>query len=138
MVAFDPRVGDDQIGQHADHPNGRAPSGEQVYLVTDAQPGHSADLADRRRKYYISMAIRTVCIGLAIFVLTGPARWIAVAAAVVLPYLAVVIANAGPLRDRERPAFFVHERPTIESGHPPTAGGDAETHKAQQHEAQQT
>ena len=44
------------------------------------------------------MGIRTVCFVLAI-VTTGPLRWILVAAAVFLPYVAVVLANA---TDRRR------------------------------------
>lgn len=45
------------------------------------------------RKYLISMIVRTLCFVLAV-VLTGPARWVCVALAVLLPYVAVVIANA--------------------------------------------
>ncbi len=40
------------------------------------------------------MSIRAVCIVLA-FVVPGPLRWVFIAGAVVLPYVAVVIANAG-------------------------------------------
>lgn len=45
------------------------------------------------RKYLFSMGIRTLCFVLAV-VLTGPARWVCVVLAVILPYIAVVIANA--------------------------------------------
>lgn len=40
------------------------------------------------------MIIRTVCVGLAV-VVDGPWRWLFIAAAVLLPYVAVVLANAG-------------------------------------------
>lgn len=45
------------------------------------------------RNYFVSMAIRTICFVLAIF-LHGWPRWVCVALAVVLPYIAVVFANA--------------------------------------------
>lgn len=45
-------------------------------------------------KYSITMGIRVLCFGL-IFVLPGPWRWVAAVGAVFLPYVAVLIANAG-------------------------------------------
>ncbi|AKU18949.1 hypothetical protein VV02_14745 [Luteipulveratus mongoliensis] len=51
------------------------------------------DHRKRVRNYLISMGIRTLCFILAV-VFTGPLRWICVALAVVLPYVAVVAANA--------------------------------------------
>lgn len=47
----------------------------------------------RMRNYTISMGIRTVCFILAV-VLHGWMRWTCVALACVLPYIAVVLANA--------------------------------------------
>jgi hypothetical protein len=51
-------------------------------------------------RYLVSMGVRTVCFLLAV-VVHGPLRWAFVAAAIVLPYLAVVFANAG--RERSLP-----------------------------------
>lgn len=45
------------------------------------------------RKYLFSMGLRTICFVLAV-VFTGPARWVCVVLAVILPYIAVVVANA--------------------------------------------
>jgi hypothetical protein len=45
------------------------------------------------KRYLISMAIRTVCVVLAVFV-GGPMRWVFIAGAVFLPYIAVIMANA--------------------------------------------
>lgn len=45
------------------------------------------------RKYLFSMGLRTLCFFLAV-VFTGPARWVCVVLAVILPYIAVVVANA--------------------------------------------
>jgi hypothetical protein len=54
----------------------------------------SVDQSSRARKYFISMMVRTACFILAV-VLPSPYRWVALFGAVVLPYVAVVVANAG-------------------------------------------
>jgi type III secretory pathway component EscV len=69
-----------------------------VYTITDAQRGLSVEQSGRTRRYLISMGIRTACVLLAIFVPGWP-RWVFITGAVVLPYLAVVIANAGREND---------------------------------------
>ncbi|HLR43854.1 MAG TPA: DUF3099 domain-containing protein [Brevibacterium sp.] len=61
--------------------------------VSDAQESADKDYAQRVRRYTISMIIRVVCLLLA-FVFTGPLRWVMLAGAVILPYVAVVIANS--------------------------------------------
>src|SRR5664279_5957421 len=93
---------------------GKAGAVQQVHLVTSARPGHSREMAGRSRRYLISMAVRVVCLILAIFVLTGWLRLVGVAAAVVLPWIAVVVANAGPASDRDEPNFVSPERVAIE------------------------
>lgn len=71
-----------------------------VFTITGAQRGLSVEQTGRTRRYLISMGIRTACVLLAIFV-PGWLRWVFIAGAVVLPYLAVVIANAG--RESDEP-----------------------------------
>ncbi|MEY4136468.1 MAG: hypothetical protein RL205_596 [Actinomycetota bacterium] len=71
-----------------------------VFTITDAQRGLSVEQNGRTRRYLISMGIRTACVLLAIFVPGWP-RWVFISGAVVLPYLAVVIANAG--RENDEP-----------------------------------
>ncbi len=61
--------------------------------VSDAQESADKDYEQRVRRYTISMIIRVVCLLLA-FVFTGPLRWVMLGGAVVLPYIAVVIANS--------------------------------------------
>jgi len=78
----------------------RAPESEPVYTITEAQRGLSREQVGRTRRYLISMGIRTSCVIAAIFVPGWP-KWIFIAGAVVLPYLAVVIANAG--RESDEP-----------------------------------
>jgi hypothetical protein len=94
-----------------------------VYLVTKARRPRSVDVRHRERHYLISMGIRTACLVLAIFVLHGPFRWIAVAAAVVLPYIAVIFANAGPaLTDEQITTVEPPAQRQIGAGLPPLEG----------------
>lgn len=80
-----------------------------VHSVTDAPRGHQQDVRSREVRYLISMGVRTLCFILA-FVTSGPLRWTFVAAAFVLPYVAVVFANAGG--DRNRSGMSKFQSPT--------------------------
>lgn len=68
-----------------------------VYSITAAATPHSDDLNARMGKYLVSMAIRTVCVILAV-VVSGWLRWLFITGAVVLPYVAVLLANASHSR----------------------------------------
>lgn len=82
-----------------DHP--RDATAREVQSVTSAPQSAAEDQAERMRRYLLTMAFRVVCCGLAL-VASGWLRWTLVAAAVVLPYVAVVMANAvGPRAGRE-------------------------------------
>ncbi|MFP5345476.1 MAG: DUF3099 domain-containing protein [Actinomycetes bacterium] len=85
---------------HVHLPGRKAP--EAVYRVTDARRPHSDDQHSRVVKYLVSMSVRMVCLALALFV-PSPWFWLCVIGAVTLPYVAVVIANAGV---EQRPAPF--------------------------------
>ena len=65
-----------------------------VVSITGARSGRSEDIDGRTRRYLISMGIRTACFIGAVLV-SGPLRWALVIGALVLPYIAVVVANAG-------------------------------------------
>lgn len=67
---------------------------EVIHDITRAPKALSTDLASRQRRYFFSMMIRTACFILTV-VLPSPYRWFALLGAVTLPYIAVVIANAG-------------------------------------------
>lgn len=77
-----------------------SPHEESVYTITSASRGLSEQQPDRTRRYLFSMGVRTACVVAAIFVPGWP-RWVLIAGAVVLPYFAVVIANAG--RENDEP-----------------------------------
>jgi len=75
-----------------------------VYSITGASTPHSDDLDQRIGRYLVSMGIRTACVILVI-VVQHPTRWVFAVGAVVLPYVAVILANnVGPRRGRPAPA----------------------------------
>lgn len=67
---------------------------DEHHSITNASQPLSTDQAGRARRYFISMMVRTACFLLAV-VLPSPYRWVALIGALLLPYIAVVIANAG-------------------------------------------
>ena len=69
-----------------------------IQSVTDAPGSAAEDQGERMRRYFTAMGLRGLCFVLAI-VTTGWLRWTFVAGAVILPYIAVVLANAvGPAK----------------------------------------
>jgi Flp pilus assembly protein TadB len=94
----------------------RAGREDEVVSVTSAQPGHSEDLHERIVRYAWMMSIRVVCFVLAILT-PSPWRWICIVAAVFLPYVAVVMANARRSgKAREAVPFSPETRPEIGPG----------------------
>ena len=87
--------------------------------ITTARTSKSADIGGRQTRYIVSMLIRTVCFVGAVAA-DGVLRWVLVAGAVFLPYVAVVLANAGVQKDPPPPDSFVGPgRGEIESSTPP-------------------
>ncbi|MFG2261355.1 DUF3099 domain-containing protein [Streptomyces sp. NPDC048720] len=81
----------------------------QVFRITGARTGLAEDVRGRQRRYVISMTIRTASVILAA-TLWNVERYVAIVALVlgaVLPYIAVVIANAGRERPPTLPSTFV-------------------------------
>ncbi|MGW5102832.1 DUF3099 domain-containing protein [Streptomyces sp. NPDC004100] len=117
----------------------------QVFRITGARTGLAEDVRGRQRRYVISMSIRTVSVILAAS-LWNVERYVAIVALVLgalLPYVAVVIANAGRERPPSLPSTFAvtPSKPMIapaaderearsESGPAgPSAGPAAEAHR---------
>ncbi len=69
-----------------------------VHTVTSAPTSTTDDQSGRVRRYLIMMGVRIALFGL-VFVTSGWLRWAAVIGAVLIPYFAVVMANA--VRPRE-------------------------------------
>ena len=92
-------------GSQRDPGRGRPP----VYQITGARRGVRDDVERRTRRYLVSMGIRTACFILAV-VTDGWLRWVLIAAAVLLPYLSVVFANAGRERVENLPDSDIVEQ----------------------------
>ncbi|MFF9690932.1 DUF3099 domain-containing protein [Streptomyces sp. NPDC014623] len=102
----------------------RKQSGTEVFRITGARQGLADDVRGRQRRYIISMSVRTVSVVLAT-TLWNVERHVAVVAlalGVLLPYVAVVIANAGRENAPSLPSTFVPApmRPAL--GAAPAAG----------------
>jgi hypothetical protein len=76
---------------------GRARRDAEAIRITTAPTSHRDDIDRRRRRYVISMTIRTLCFVGAVLV-DGWLRWVLVAGAFILPYIAVVMANSAAPR----------------------------------------
>ncbi|NUP75094.1 MAG: DUF3099 domain-containing protein [Sinomonas sp.] len=78
--------------------NDRTSEDPEVHSITTAAPSHSEDMRKRMVRYATAMGIRMVCIIL-LFVVDGWFKLVAAIGAVFLPWVAVVIANAGDRAD---------------------------------------
>ncbi|WP_406479368.1 DUF3099 domain-containing protein [Streptomyces sp. NBC_01615] len=106
----------------------RKQSKSQVFRITGARQGLDEDVRGRQRRYVISMSVRTVSVILAA-TLWNVERHVALVALVLgilLPYIAVVIANAGRENAPSLPSTFdaAPSRPMIA---PPREDGSAES-----------
>ena len=86
--------------------------------ITTATRSRRDDIGIRQRRYLISMGIRTACFVLAIVSIGHWFMWVFIAASFLLPYVAVVLANAGVSPDAGGPEFFEPDpgRRALESG----------------------
>src|SRR4051794_25788586 len=71
----------------------------EAVRITTATRSHSDDVGARQRRYLISMGIRTACFVAAVFSIGHWYLWVFLVASLVLPYIAVVLANAGSSPD---------------------------------------
>jgi hypothetical protein len=89
----------------------------EVFSISKVETSLTEDQSGRQRRYLYSMGLRTACFVGGIMA-EGALRWILIVGAVVLPYFAVVIANAG----RERGGwsgsgdFIASSNESIEAG----------------------
>ncbi len=91
--------------------------------ITTADTALDDDMRSRIIKYSITMGIRTVCFVAAYFAFVADLHilmWICVAGAVVLPYPAVIFANAGRERTSDDRSALLEQAPLAEL--PPARG----------------
>ncbi|MFD3653702.1 DUF3099 domain-containing protein [Streptomyces sp. NPDC058620] len=96
----------------------------EVFRITGARQGLAEDVRGRQRRYVISMSVRTLAVVLSA-VLWNVERHVAIVAlalGVLLPYVAVVIANGGRENATSLPSTFVPAptRPALDAA--PTEG----------------
>ncbi|MFF7634531.1 DUF3099 domain-containing protein [Kitasatospora sp. NPDC008050] len=87
---------------------GRSTDDKRVFRITGARTSLTEDVRGRQRRYVISMLVRTLCVLLAV-ALWNVQRYVAIGAlvgGVLLPYFAVIIANAGRERAPGLPSTF--------------------------------
>lgn len=78
---------------------GAGASEDRVFTVTTASTSAADDQSLRIRRYLWTMGLRVACFIVAVTT-GGVVRWVAVVGAVILPYIAVVMANAVAPRSR--------------------------------------
>jgi len=83
-----------------------------VYRISDAPRPLAEDVSARSRNYMISMSVRTVLFILALIV-SGWLRWAFFIGSLILPYIAVMLANEGKSRRSETLPPISHTPPAL-------------------------
>ena len=94
---------------------------DDAVRITTAATSRELDIAQRQKRYLLSMSLRSICfVGAGISALAG-VDWLwpfLIAGALILPYIAVVLANAATTRtdafDLRQPGA---QRPELTAGH---------------------
>ncbi|WP_443065263.1 DUF3099 domain-containing protein [Streptomyces sp. NBC_00536] len=95
-------------------------NGAEVFRITGARKGLAEDVRGRERRYVISMGIRTVSVILTVILwnVERPVAIVTLVLGALLPYVAVVIANAGRESAPSLPSHFIPApvHPALEPG----------------------
>ena len=113
----------------------RRPARQQVYRITGARLSLAEDVRARQRRYVVSMLVRTVAVLLTVLLwrVSLPLAVVALVVGAVLPYVAVVVANAGRENAPSLPStfqVFAPSRPALDSAETvsPARGATARDH----------
>ncbi|WNI14952.1 DUF3099 domain-containing protein [Actinacidiphila sp. ITFR-21] len=91
----------------------------EVFRISGARTGLTEDVRGRQRRYIVSMSIRTVSVILTVVLwdVARPVAWVMLVVGAALPYVAVVVANAGRENAPAAPAAYVPQpvRPVLEA-----------------------
>jgi hypothetical protein len=100
----------------------------EVFRITGARQSLEEDVRGRQRRYVVSMLVRTVAVILTVVLwnVERPLAIITLIVGMILPYVAVVIANAGRENSQEMPSTFVHDASRRELGAGPEDAGSGE------------
>ncbi|MDT0344872.1 DUF3099 domain-containing protein [Streptomyces litchfieldiae] len=87
----------------------RKTAGSTVYRITGARQSLDDDVRGRQRRYVISMLVRTLAVILTVLLwnVSLPLAAVTLVLGAVLPYVAVVIANAGRENVPSLPSTFL-------------------------------
>ncbi|MGA8112959.1 MAG: DUF3099 domain-containing protein [Actinocatenispora sp.] len=104
----------------------------RAVLITNAEKSHAEQLRSREIRYALMMGLRVVC--LIVGALLAYARvplwglWsgLCVAGMVLLPWMAVIIANDRPPRQEHRLSYRMHRHPPAEENEPPAVTGSSD------------
>jgi hypothetical protein len=98
-----------EVSSNRRHPDVPA---EEVHSITSAPEALADDMARRQKRYLVQMGIRVICFAAAVLTWGRIPMWaslLLIVAAVVLPYSAVLFANAGRER-RDSDGTFMTPR----------------------------
>ncbi|MEV8526891.1 MULTISPECIES: DUF3099 domain-containing protein [unclassified Streptomyces] len=106
----------------------RKQSSGQVFRITGARQGLAEDVRGRQRRYVISMSVRTVSVVLTavLWNVERPVAIVTLVLGALLPYVAVVFANAGRENVTSLPSTFIPASTRPALGAAPV-GGTAES-----------
>jgi hypothetical protein len=102
----------------------------EVFQITGAAQGLTDDVRGRQRRYVISMSVRTLAVILTavLWNVERPVAIVTLALGLLLPYVAVVIANGGREHGSSLPSTFVQApaRPALAPPPDPAAADFAD------------
>ena len=75
---------------------------QRPVLITSAERSRREEIRHRETRYVMAMMVRVVFLLVAVVALHSWARFLGMIAAIFIPWLAVLYANAGPVRSRKR------------------------------------
>lgn len=81
--------------------------------ITTASSSKAADIASRQKRYLLSMSLRSAFFIAAVIVGPGLLCWFLIAGALVLPYVAVVLANVSTTRTDGLALLDTSHRPEL-------------------------
>jgi Protein of unknown function (DUF3099) len=91
----------------------------EVFRISGARAGLTEDVRGRQRRYIISMSVRTVSVILTVVLwnVERPLAWVTLVLGALLPYVAVVFANAGRENGPGQPVAYLSQpvRPVLEA-----------------------
>ena len=96
---------------------------EQPVLITSAADPRHVDIRRREGQYLFWMGFRVLCFVLAVVLFHGWIRFVATVVALIIPWVAVVVANGGPAPSRRRPAGYQAASRAVQGGARPLESG---------------